>query len=828
MSSLSPTSFHGFPSEPNSRETTPGVSDEGSIDRPPSTRSQVRDTGERLLPGLRPPTRQSSVARSVGPELQSEEPESDASDLAQNPRQTPTWVGNRARNYGNQKLTVFVEPEGEDEEFADARGDDGDMNNPDQPDDRREPPSGQPPPQPHVRQPTGAPPGSGRAAPSVTETINKYVSRVDYCVMQYNDDFHGLDISEVSIGYLKSKAKVADGLKTWLQEALPFLQRNMADLSQEYVDQAIHVKSGLIKFVRDAEKVLKEHEVITSRPPSEMSTGSVAKQIKKNKVNLCHPKLVEKIKIVVDDLDSLEIMDPTNDQGWRKLDENFDIVKKRAEVLSKEARQLADTAIDAEMEEVVLELEDLIITIDNKVVKNETMLMEGKSKFGITGAVQPHKIKDLKPPIFSGDHSDKLDYYSFKKEYDEYMSTQSLSLENQMMILQKTCLQGNAKSACRNLKTEEEIWALLKSLYGNVKLLCDSKLAELRKLGSCHGTSAKKRDWAVQVKSKLIYLHDLAIEHGIKYEVYYSPVIIQIQHSLPEELHLEFKKRIKKADKGSRSIREHVFLELLGFMDDAVEDLTFELDYELENPDEKTNPVQQKYPDKNKNAGKTQPKKTFSNTSSNQPQHGGAGPQAGGQPQASGGGSGQGNRGNRNQFATQPQEKQCKLCNGKHTHLYYCEEFQKTPVNQRYKMAGKVKACFRCLRMDSNVDTINRPTWWDQHKVNCSGDWTCAEVNCGTRPAHKQFHITMCSWHINENKQRESDFIKSLDRNQLKAGVKFFTAKIFNLQGNSPAPPSAKVHPPQYKILPDPPEHIIFMIQYVTVDSDKKLLLFYD
>ncbi|MCP3663250.1 MAG: hypothetical protein GY696_12275, partial [Gammaproteobacteria bacterium] len=63
-----------------------------------------------------------------------------------------------------------------------------------------------------------------------------------------------------------------------------------------------------------------------------------------------------------------------------------------------------------------------------------------------------------------------------------------------------------------------------------------------------------------------------------------------------------------------------------------------------------------------------------------------------------------------------PEARQCNNCNEQHTHLFYCKHFQQSEVKERIKIATASNCCFRCLRMDSEVDLSDLNGWWETHK----------------------------------------------------------------------------------------------------------------
>ena len=123
---------------------------------------------------------------------------------------------------------------------------------------------------------------------------------------------------------------------------------------------------------------------------------------------------------------------------------------------------------------------------------------------------------------------------------------------------------------------------------------------------------------------------------------------------------------------------------------------------------------------------------------------------------------------------TQPKSVKCSLCSGTHTHAYYCDVFQKARIVERFKLLTQIKTCYRCLRLDSEIDLINREQWWSRHEVNCKTDFYCKEGLCGSRTPNKQLHMLMCKFHVKLNEKNEDDFKKTLDKKLVQPGVKFF------------------------------------------------------
>ena len=123
--------------------------------------------------------------------------------------------------------------------------------------------------------------------------------------------------------------------------------------------------------------------------------------------------------------------------------------------------------------------------------------MDVKEKFGL---VPSSNIKsgssDAKKPIFSGEtgKEDQLDFYTFQDDFWKYIGTRTASSAEQLRILTQDCLTGRPKISCKNFKTIDEVFVLLKKRYGNPKIMFDTKLGEIRKLGACPPALLKQRE----------------------------------------------------------------------------------------------------------------------------------------------------------------------------------------------------------------------------------------------------------------------------------------------------------------------------------------------
>ena len=70
-----------------------------------------------------------------------------------------------------------------------------------------------------------------------------------------------------------------------------------------------------------------------------------------------------------------------------------------------------------------------------------------------------------------------------------------------------------------------------------------------------------------------------------------------------------------------------------------------------------------------------------------------------------------------------------------------------------------------------------RDDWHPRHEKYCKTRFACTEDKCNGKPMKSQYHLTLCKHHPVENKNREADFVNSLDLSILpascQAGVQF-------------------------------------------------------
>ena len=725
---------------------------------------------------------------------------------------------------------------------------------------------------------------------------NKCRTTVKAVVALYSEDYEDLEFDSVTIDHVRLLTTEAVKKKADLATAMLHLDEHDAErYAREIEAQATDTRRGLARFIKDSQKYLRELEDKKSEPRVDSRKESIL-AIKVARVNSSKDSALNNLETLSEEMSTLIVEDQVyTNVGFREVEDQHVSLLKHYDGVVKDAKEIYNDAVEGGLAEIATSLEGKIRSLSTLKIKNEMQVQAMKRKMGIVGRHSDTKHLDLKVPTFSGT-GESVDVFTFKDDFELYMTTKALSNADQLTHMQKVCLTGGAKTACENFKTLEEVWTHLMEMWGNAKQLFRGKVTELRKLGRCIGPPTKQREWALSVKNKLDFLLALAKKHDLLTDFYYCPIISEIQNALPPKVLEDFKKDLMKAMKERPEAgegvtkplaQEEVALALIKYMEVIIEALNFEVHFALTNcltsdpskkSDNNTDRRQQGGPPPRNNPGSQTPRpKTFfnqfdeeeevteedeeprkrrprnrnknknaaypANTGGSKP--GGSQRPQGQRPQGNPNQRPQGpaqrlqpqggqrkpqpNQARRTQPAHAPEERVCELCTQSHTHLHYCVEFQGMDPKQRYYATGQQNVCFRCLRMDSGVDFNNKQAWFEGHKADCTGDWVCTQGGCSPRDENKQTHFLLCNFHKRLNKDVERDFIKAMDQTKIQPGLRFFHFKhqIFACAPSTLKPPDS-VDSRGLRILPDIAEPAIFMIQHVSVEADKEVVIFYD
>ena len=690
------------------------------------------------------------------------------------------------------------------------------------------------------------PPPTSMALPAAD--IRLYRIRINAASECNESELSRYDFLRVPRSFLRRTLAEAVKHKENLAECVSVLQEEPGQAA--IVARAKKTKADMIEFIALATDLLCDHsdpEETSSRPSSAQSTPTSSTRVafKKKKVEENEASTLANIDAIVGELESLSITTPTSDQGYRVVAERLATLTKRTESIVKDSSALTNDALDADLPDQAESIDQGVRKLKQTLVDAETKVHDVKVQMGVFGDSNA-KLSELKPPAFSGDNVG-ADFFTFQKEYWEYSATKPATHAQQLRILLKTCLSGPAAALCSELTSVDEVLRHLKTHYGNARVLLSTRIADFKSIGSCPtGTAAKKRTWLITANQKLKSIRKLAGDHGLEQNLYFSNILSEVRAALPYKLEEKFKERLEDTNTDCTD-HEEMFSVLVEFFDSLMERSSFEVQYELalgprqaKGDDRKETKKPEKPADRYQ--PRTQTKKSFAmiNVSSSESESDGSCISHAKNHKTSkmkkkihatsrpdGLTKGKGHVTSKSSSYKEPTEEHCPICKLKHKYLFQCEKFQKTLVKERVRLTKTTKACFRCLRLDSQVNMAEKDKWWEEHKDHCENEWVCVEADCKQNRPNRQWHMTMCMRHSKANKNREKDFLKNHKALLKPSATMFFLQhRVYNLD------PVPVQHRPEHAagalVHDDIYEPSIFMLQKVVVPNNEKILLFYD
>ena len=598
-------------------------------------------------------------------------------------------------------------------------------------------------------------------------------------------------------------------------------------------EKACVARTGLIRYISAANLELRKLEdraterALTPQLNSSNSSESNGNKAKADRVIANSESSIGQMQSLADDLLRITLEPPQNQLEFRGFQENVKSAREEVILVKNNAKVLIDLAFECDLGEEGNKLETAFKTMEERERDLIRALREHRANYAI---LADSKLSDIKPPSFSGEPTDRLDFYSFKEDWDNYINIKGPSKAEQLRILTKQSLTGVARAATKHMENIDEIFAHLKDSFGNVSDLFSRRVEDIRKLGICKGSNEQKRRWAVEVRAHLLNLVDLSKKHEKYEDLYTHHIVAEIQEGFHPDVYKDFYKLVRNYE--GVATKRVVFELLIDYMDEVVDLYNHQHAYKLDFGVDPEKYYKSKAEVKKTTSTPPKPTpKSKSYTTVSAPSSvssGSSGPS--GKP-GKGRNKSKGNIVQVSSTYTDPAMRPCKVCSGHHTHVFYCEKYIASDVLvDRYKLAQKFQACFRCLRMDSDINLSERAKWEAAHDVNCQSEWVCEAQQCGTRPKNRQWHFTLCAWHVEENQKRQKNFIKNLDQSQIKPGISFF----FNSPTYYTVNPVSKTTPrlhhnsnPNSKILEDYDNPSIFMLQEYKV-NDRKALMFYD
>ena len=660
-----------------------------------------------------------------------------------------------------------------------------------------------------------------------TVNAKKHFKVIKKAAVTWEDDYQRLNPAQMIQERLTSRLEKAEEFKEQLNDAyLELEELEPEGWSDEVANAVTSLKKKFVVFVQRADRQLHNLQSRQLDPVAQVK----AARVKRNAT-----MVVTELEAIQAVLEGQTTVTPDDNSSQFLHQETASAQREKAKSLQEDAMRLITDATDAALPD---EAEYIEVALRKMQVADRdlaTALVENKARYGFASGAVAQQPSDVPVPKFSGNVND-TDYYTFLADWKQYLNSRYLTQPEQFRTLTKSCLTGQAKNMVKRLEdqTVEAVLSHLKKKFGNPLFLFNSKVEEIKKLGSCTGTEIKRREWLIDVKARMDDLEKLCKDHDLLEKLHNSPIAGDVQGNLNYQALKEFKIIIKKKDPQGNVSAQFFWDSLSSHLDTVIDTLTFEINFSMNSGGGKKN-----FPNNsgtndtnvggNKNRdGKRGSAKVF--TANFEEKQGETNEKTEAKQKA----KAKKKKTPKDNFTAaeihisatyvQPALVDCVVCSSdKHTHCFYCPSFRQARGKDRINIAAKMRSCFRCLRMDSNIDFKNKDVWWKNHEKNCQTQWVCQFGKCSGSEKNRQYHFLMCSFHVEENKERDRLFVEDMDQKHVTPGMRFFfNYNLFQLDSQPSRPISNDP-----RVIPDICTPSIFLLQYVHREG-QVLLMFYD
>lgn len=698
--------------------------------------------------------------------------------------------------------------------------------------------------------------------PTMDETRRRR-EQADKALLEVEDDilpFRGKRLTQARLTALSGKATE---LKRQLQDCHLYLAAHDRDEYDANLRGVVTENRQLLSaFIVELEEqqVVQEDAAAAAaaeaaaRAAKQAQTDENEEKLNSARLDMIRGRVSRKLKelkqVEKDCVDFNAVKHDGGDEQLHELAERHKVLDGRLNVVIEESKEVADHAMEYDLIGDSEAMYDAVAGLRGLKQINDQTLLAWRKAAGVWASKRSAGRGDLKMPLFSGSSTDMLTIYEFQKEWLTYKAAVKFSVEEGLKEL-KMAVQLPARAAIVRMDSEVEVMKYLHAHYGNPVLLLSAREAEIKGWAECKGGDKARREWLMNAKNKLDATVTLCEEHGISKYLHFSSIAGIVQSKLPYDMVKDFKKILVKHLTPSGILEKEIIVQLLiDFIEEKILDCTLGVNLEIVNfLGDSANPAGSKMgvqgasgPVQQGTSGASgggdkwrsnyKPRSNQYNSSSitchKCGQEGHYARDCRSNVSSGGGGqSGQQARDN---------PRKCVSCGKEHPFLFYCEDYIKAKVNERFQMVKLQKTCVRCLTMGRKFSS-KKSEWWAAHEGYCRTTFTCKEGQCATRPKDKQLHVTICFTHATENQAAEPDFVRSLNAKELPAGFSPINIRFLHMASQLAYTTTAAVvarptiiDAEGYEIIPDVAEPAIFMLQILPSDSDptKDLLCFYD
>ena len=391
-------------------------------------------------------------------------------------------------------------------------------------------------------------------------------------VSTWEDDFKKLDPPKVPLTELREAVARAKTFKDEILQAQ--IDSEIYDDLQDLRTKAGVARTGFISFVGAAFEEIRKQEDKPSdaTPPPSLnvstasgSSSSGPTRAKTKRVEQYTEPMVGKLQELIDKLVELALESPETQQDFQTLEDRAKNAYREVDAAKKKANVLINQALECDLEDKSSAIENLLWELERREDKLVETILDHKDTYGVSSGFKP---TDMKFPTFSGEQTEKYDYYTFREDWDAWVAMRSVSKVDQLRILIRQALVGQARSACRHMSTLDEVFSHLKECYGNASDLFAYRVEEIRRLGACAGSNEKKRKWSVEVRSQLVFLRNLSQKHEMFENLYHHPIVSEVLENFPPDILDKFYDDTE--DLGARIPKLKIFKMVLEYLDRMV------------------------------------------------------------------------------------------------------------------------------------------------------------------------------------------------------------------------------------------------------------------
>ena len=148
---------------------------------------------------------------------------------------------------------------------------------------------------------------------------------------------------------------------------------------------------------------------------------------------------------------------PQTDAEFRKTMDVLDHAVKRLTSVKNDIKSLLEDSVQAGLVAQADTLDAQLREIEEIERDLESNKTDWKINLGVFTSPGGKNV-DIKPPHFSGSEDNKLDYYMFKTEWEDYASSKAATRNELLQLLTRTCLQGVARATCLHMETTEDVF----------------------------------------------------------------------------------------------------------------------------------------------------------------------------------------------------------------------------------------------------------------------------------------------------------------------------------------------------------------------------------